>query len=106
VKKKLQIIGGADKLENSSLDILSVLYRSTPPEVSLRAIAFEEGSHVVLKGGAQRMSTVFEFVSTLENLPNFHQVKAKHATRSGNKEGSEEVEFEITCPLAKTNEAA
>jgi Tfp pilus assembly PilM family ATPase/Tfp pilus assembly protein PilN len=106
VKKKLQLIGGAERLENSSLDILSVLHRSTPPEISIRAITYEEGSHVVLKGGAQRMSTVFEFVSTLENLPNFHQVKAKHASRSGSKEGSEEVEFEITCPLAKKDEAA
>ena len=87
------------------MEILSVLHRNTPPEISLRAIAFEEDSHVVLKGVTQKMSAVFEFVSTLEKLPNFHQVKAKHATRSGSKDGSDEVEFEITCPLTKAHEA-
>lgn len=105
LRKKLQIISAAERLENSSLDILSVLHRTTPPEVSIRAIAFDEKSHVVLKGVTQKMSTVFEFVSTLEHLPNFHQVKAKHATRSGSKDGSDEIEFEITCPLTKKNEA-
>ncbi len=104
LKKKLKIIRAAERLENSSLEILSVLHRSTPPEIYLRTIAFEEQSQVVLKGMTQKMSTVFEFVSTLEKLPNFRQVKAKNATRSGSKDGSDEIEFEITCPLAKKNE--
>ena len=105
LKKKLKIIRAAERLENSSLEILSVLHRSTPPEIYLRTIAFEEQSQVVLKGMTQKMSTVFEFVSTLEKLPNFRQVKTKNATRSGSKDGSDEIEFEITCPLAKKNEA-
>src|SRR5436309_9756918 len=104
LKKKLKIIRAAERLENSSLEILSVLHRSTPPEIYLKTIAFEEQSQVVLKGMTQKMSTVFEFVSTLEKLPNFRQVKAKNATRSGSKDGSDEIEFEITCPLAKKNE--
>jgi Tfp pilus assembly PilM family ATPase len=104
LRRRLRIIGETARLENSSLEILSVLHRSTPPEISLRAIAFEEESHVVLKGVTPKMSAVFEFVSTLEKLPNFHQVKAKHASRSGSKDGTDEVEFEITCPLTKTNE--
>src|SRR5256712_1112576 len=105
LKKRLKIIREAERRENSSLEILSVLHRSTPPEISLKSIAFDEDSHVVLKGVTQKMSTVFEFVSTLEKLPNFRQVKAKHATRSGSKDGSEEIEFEITCPLARKHEA-
>lgn len=105
VKKRLKIIREAERLENSSVEILAVLHRSTPPEISLKAIAFDEDSHVVLKGVTQKMSTVFEFVSTLEKLQNFHQVKAKHATRSGSKDGSDEIEFEITCPLTKKHEA-
>src|SRR5439155_7627167 len=75
LKKRLKIIREAERRENSSLEILSVLHRSTPPEISLKSIAFDEDSHVVLKGVTQKMSTVFEFVSTLEKLPNFHQVK-------------------------------
>jgi len=104
LKKKLKMIRAAERIENSSLEVLSVLHRSTPPEIYLKSIAFEEQSHVVLKGMTQKMSAVFEFVSTLEKLPNFHQVKAKNATRSGSKDGSDEIEFEITCPLAKKNE--
>jgi Tfp pilus assembly PilM family ATPase/Tfp pilus assembly protein PilN len=105
LKKRLRVIREVERLENSSLDILSLLHRTTPPEIRLKAIAFEEGSHLVLKGATPKMSTVFEFVSTLEKLPNFHQVKTKQATRSGNKTGTDEVEFEITCPLAKDHEA-
>jgi Tfp pilus assembly PilM family ATPase len=101
LKQKLKIIREAERLENSSLDILALLHRSTPPQIYLKAIAFEDGSHVVLKGGTQKMSTVFEFVSALEKLPNFHQVKARHATRTGGKDGSDEIDFEITCPLTK-----
>jgi len=104
LKKKLKMIRAAERIENSSLEVLSVLHRSTPPEIYLKSIAFEEQSHVVLKGMTQKMSAVFEFVSTLEKLPNFRQVKAKNATRSGSKDGSDEIEFEITCPLAKKNE--
>jgi Tfp pilus assembly protein PilN len=104
LKKKLKMIRAAERIENSSLEVLSVLHRSTPPEIYLKSIAFEEQSHVVLKGMTQKMSTVFEFVSTLEKLPNFRQVKAKNATRSASKDGSDEIEFEITCPLAKKNE--
>ncbi len=66
LKKKLKIIRAAERLENSSLEILSVLHRSTPPEIYLRTIAFEEQSQVVLKGMTQKMSTVLttEFSSS------------------------------------------
>jgi Tfp pilus assembly PilM family ATPase/Tfp pilus assembly protein PilN len=105
VKRRLKIIKQIERLENSSLDILSVLHRTTPPQIHLKAIAFDEGGQLVLKGATQKMSTVFEFVSMLEKLSNFHDVKAKHATRSAGKEGVDEVEFEITCPLAPSREA-
>jgi Tfp pilus assembly PilM family ATPase/Tfp pilus assembly protein PilN len=104
VKRRLKIIRQIERLENSSLDILSVLHRATPPQIHLKAIAFDAGGQVVLKGATENMSTVFEFVSTLEKLPNFHEVKAKHATRSS-QNGVDEVDFEITCPLAKSHEA-
>jgi Tfp pilus assembly protein PilN len=104
VKKRLKVIREIERLENSSLEILSVLHRSTPPQIHLKAVAFEEGTQVVLKGATQNMSTVFEFVSTLEKLPNFHQVKARHATRGAGKDGVDEVDFEIVCPLAKSHE--
>ncbi len=104
LKKKLRIIRGATGLENSSLEILSVLHRVVPAEIYLNGITFEEGSKVTLKGVAQKMSTVFEFLSILEKQPNFSHVKTKSVTKSGSRGKKREILFEITCPLAKKNE--
>lgn len=104
LKKRIKIIRDATRLQNSSLEILSVLYRIVPSDIYLKAITFEEGSQVVLKGVSKQMSTVFEFLSILEKQPNFHQVKTKQLTRSGEKGRNEETDFEITCPLAKDDE--
>lgn len=103
LKKRIQIIRHATRLQNSSLEILSVLLRIIPSDIYLKAITFEEGSQVVLKGVSKEMSTVFEFRSILEKQPNFKNVKTKHVTKSGNNGGNEETDFEITCPLTKGN---
>jgi type IV pilus assembly protein PilM len=103
-KKKIKLIRGMMKPANSALETLSVVHRSIPPDLYLRAVTFDEGAQVVLKGASPKMSSVFEFASVLEKLPNFHQVKTRQVTRSG-KEGKEEAEFEIVCPLAKDEEA-
>ncbi len=104
LKKKIRIIRGATGLRNSSLEILSVLHRITPSGIYLTGITFQEDSHVILKGIAQKMSTVLLFHSSLEELPNFQDVKTKNLTKSGNKGKKREVLFEITCPLTKKNE--
>jgi Tfp pilus assembly PilM family ATPase/Tfp pilus assembly protein PilN len=104
LKKKLRIIRGATGLQNSSLEILSVLNRVVPTEIYLSGITFERGSKVVLKGVARRMSTVFEFLSILEKQPNFHHVKTRNVTKSGSRGKKREILFEITCPLTKNNE--
>ncbi|MEE9568503.1 MAG: PilN domain-containing protein, partial [Candidatus Binatia bacterium] len=104
LKKKIRIIRGAIGLKNSSLEILSVLHRITPPDIYLTGITFQEDSHVILKGVAQKMSSVLHFHSSLEEQPNFQDVKTKNLTKSGNKGKKREVLFEITCPLTKKNE--
>ncbi|MGH9428683.1 MAG: PilN domain-containing protein, partial [Terriglobia bacterium] len=103
-KKKMKIIRDATRLQNSPLEILYVLHESLPSNIYLQAVTFEEGSQVVVRGVSQKMSTVFEFVSVLEKLPHFRHVKTKHVAKSGTKEGSEETDFEITCPLRRDNE--
>ncbi|MCZ6563948.1 MAG: PilN domain-containing protein, partial [Deltaproteobacteria bacterium] len=90
--------------QNSSLEILSVLHRITPLGIYLTGITFQENSHVILKGVAQKMSTVLDFHSSLEEQPNFQDVKTKNLTKSGNKGKKREILFEITCPLTKKNE--
>lgn len=104
LRKKIKIIRDATRLQNSSLEILSVLHKIIPSDIYVKAITFEEGSHLILKGVSRKMSTVFEFLSILEKQPNFHHVKTKHVTRSGTKRGNKETDFEITCPLTKANE--
>jgi Tfp pilus assembly protein PilN len=105
LRKKIKIIRDVARPQNSSLEILYVLHKSTPSDVYLKTVTFDEGSQVVLKGVSQKMSTVFEFVSILEKLPNFRGVKTKNVARSGTREGGEETEFEITCPLRKNSES-
>ena len=72
--------------------------------IYLTGITFQENSHVILKGVAQKMSTVLDFHSSLEEQPNFQDVKTKNLTKSGNKGKKREILFEITCPLTKKNE--
>jgi Tfp pilus assembly protein PilN len=104
LRKKIKILKEAARLQNSSLEILSVLHKTLPSEIYLKAVTFQEGSQVTLKGVSQRMSAVFEYVAILEKLPNFRQVKTRHVTKSGDKGGNEEADFEITCPLRRGNE--
>jgi len=104
MKKKIRVIREATGFENSSLEILTVLHKSLPPDIYLKSITFEDGSHLVLQGVAEKMSGVFGFLSTLEKQPNFHHVKTKHITRARRKRGHEEINFEMTCLLAKHGE--
>jgi Tfp pilus assembly PilM family ATPase len=104
MKKKIKIIRETTEFQNSSLEILSVLHQSIPSDIYLKAITFESGSHLILKGVSKKMSGVFRFLSILEKRPNFHNVKTRHVTRSGKKGGKEESDFEITCLLGKGNE--
>ena len=104
VRKKIKSLKGATRLQNSSLEILYVLHKTLPSEIYLKAVTFEEGSQVTLKGVSRRMSAVFEYVAILEKLPNFRQVKTRHVTKSEDKGGNEEADFEITCPLRLRNE--
>ncbi|MBW8057867.1 MAG: hypothetical protein FVQ86_07590 [candidate division NC10 bacterium] len=103
-KRNIKIIRDATRVQHSSLEILSVLHKIIPSDIYLKDITFEEGLHLILKGVSRKMSTVFEFLSILEKQPDFHHVKTKHVSRSGNKGGIEETDFEITCLLSEDNE--
>ena len=105
MRRKIKLIGNIGGSENSSLEILAVLYKNIPRNIYLKSINFEDGSHLILKGVAEKMSGVFGFLSTLEKQPNFHHVQTKHVTRSTRKGGNGEIDFEMTCLLAKNDEA-
>ncbi len=105
MRKKITLIRDASGAENSSLEILTVLHKNIPSDIYLKSINFEDGSHLILKGVAEQMSGVFGFLATLEKQPNFHHVKTKHVTRSTRKGGNGEIDFEMTCLLARNEEA-
>ncbi|MFB3061616.1 MAG: PilN domain-containing protein, partial [Candidatus Binatia bacterium] len=105
MRKKIKLIRDASSSENSSLKILTVLHMKIPSDIYLKSINFEDGSHLILKGVAKKMSGVFGFLATLEKQPNFHHVRTKHVTRSTRKGGNGEIDFEMTCLLAKNDEA-
>ena len=102
--KKIRLIGKAPGFQNSSLEVLSVLHKTLPPEVYLKSIAFEDASFLILQGVSQKMSSVFGLLSTLEKQPQFHHVKTKHITRSPQKDGQEQIDFEMTCLLTNDGE--
>jgi len=104
MRKKIRLIGDATGFQNSSLEILSVLHRTLPPDVYLKSVTFEDGSYLVLQGVSEKMSAVFGLLSTLEKQPQFHHVKTKHITRSARKGGQEEINFEMTCLLTNDGE--
>jgi len=104
MKKKIKIIREATGFQNSSLEILSVLHRTVPSGIYLKAVTFEDGSHLILKGVAKKMSGVFGYLSILEKQKNFHHVKTKHVTRSGKRGRNGEVDFEMTCLLTNHGE--
>jgi Tfp pilus assembly PilM family ATPase/Tfp pilus assembly protein PilN len=105
MRTKIKLIRDASGSENSSLEILTVLHKNIPADIYLKSINFEAGSHLILKGVAEKMSEVFGFLATLEKQPNFHHVRTKHVTRSTRKGGKGEIDFEMTCLLAKNDEA-
>jgi len=105
MRKKIRVIRDASGSESSSLEILDVLHKNMPLDIYLKTIIFEDGSHLILKGVAKQMSGVFGFLATLEKQPNFHHVQTKHVTRSTRKGGKGEIDFEMTCLLAKNDEA-
>ncbi len=104
MRKKIKLIRDASGSENSSLEILTVLQKNIPSDIYLKSINFEAGSHLILKGVAEKMSGVFGFLATLEKQPNFHHVRTKHVTRSTRRGGNGEIDFEMTCLLTKNDE--
>jgi Tfp pilus assembly PilM family ATPase/Tfp pilus assembly protein PilN len=97
LQKNIKAIRNLMGVQNSSLEVLSQLYRLIPPKIYLTTISFKEGEFLNLNGMAQEMSDVFQFVSVLEKQPGFHQVKIKNVTKREKEGEPGQTQFEITC---------
>lgn len=101
LKKNIKAIQNLMAVQNSSLEVLSQLYRLIPSKIYLTTITFREGESLNLNGIAQEMSDVFGFVSVLEKQPGFNQVKIKNVTKR-EKEGEQgQTQFEIVGLLTQ-----
>jgi len=81
-----------------SLNLFYEVHRLIPPEVHLVSLSFDGKEELTLRGQANEMSEVFNFVSKLEESPYFQDVKSKYATKR-KVEDKEITDFEISCPL-------
>ncbi len=80
------------------LETIREIYKTTPKEIYLTAVALEEDGTLTLSGVSPSMSQVFSYVKALEDSPMFNDVKTRStATR---KEGTKDVAvFEVGLKL-------
>lgn len=100
IKNQLEIIKEQFSIPVSGIDALYEIYRISPPSITLNSFSFEEKERLVIKGQAQDLSSVFKFVTTLEESEYFKGVSVKNATKRKT-ELTEVADFEIICPLSK-----
>ena len=79
-----------------SVNILHEVHKLTPKEIYYTNIDIEEGKQAVLQGRATEMSSVFSFVTMLEDSPYFENVKTTYTTTQKD-QNEEYTKFEIIC---------
>ncbi len=99
IKLAAEQTGGKTDFQEVLFDINTVL----PDSLILTSIDYNDREKTVLiRGTAREMSSVFQFLSTLESTPSLEQVKTRNVTKR--KAGEQEVsEFEIAAVLAAEN---
>lgn len=97
---KIKVIQDIKLPEESLTYYFSVVSQSLPAGSHLVDFSFQKQSKLVIKGQAQAISLVFDFVSSLEQTEVFREVKTTYTRRSRrNEEGKGSSEFEIVCFL-------
>lgn len=87
-------------MRGSSIDIIRELYKLIPGNISLTILDFEIGSSCTLRGTADELSSVFRFITILEDSPYLENVKVRYATKRAIK-NKMLTDFEIVCELTK-----
>lgn len=84
---------------NDPLDVLKDINEVIPNNIVLTAFQYNRGDQsLVLRGTSSEMSTVFQFLTTLENTPTLEQVKTRNVTKR-KVDNKELAEFEIAAHI-------
>ena len=78
--------------------VLDEFERVLPPDMYLGEISFADDAHVSIKGTSKLMSTVFSFVTQLENGPEFKNVTSDY-TKSRKENDKEVSDFGLSALL-------
>jgi Tfp pilus assembly PilM family ATPase/Tfp pilus assembly protein PilN len=83
-----------------SLEILTELYNLIPVDMRIKDVRLSAEGKFTLSGNARTMSTVFSFISNMQESKYFNKVETRRTTKR--KEADEElVDFEIVCNISQ-----
>ncbi len=95
---RMEIIKDFSENNDIPIRVLAELYDLVPADVRFTAVKYTDQGKMAIEGNARTMSTVFSFISGLEESRYFKKAESKRTAKR--KEGDEElVDFEIVCML-------
>ena len=98
VFEKVQLVRDYLSTRGYTLQVLSQLYDLITPEIRLDEIKFDKRGTFSIKGTSTSMSSVFSFITSMEQSQYYKDVKTNY-TRKVEEEGENLVDFEIVSVL-------
>ena len=99
--KEMEIITSKIAERPLAIDLVGEVFRITPAGVTLTMMEYESHKTVTLRGTAPSLSSIFNYVTTLEKSPYFENVKVKYANKRTGQAAQDTADFEIICPISK-----
>jgi len=96
--KKITVIKSYLDSRKLPVVFLDELQKAVPEEIAIKSIRVNEQGRVTLRCQAVRLSDVFKFVTTLENVKYFRDVQTKYTRKVQLKE-REVTDFELDLSL-------
>jgi Tfp pilus assembly PilM family ATPase/Tfp pilus assembly protein PilN len=97
--RKVQLVKKYLAIKGYSLEIIDKIYDSIPERMWLQEIRLDrETKSLMIKGTAELMGVIFEFVDQLEKISYFTEVKTKYTTQRKN-DGKDVSDFELAITL-------
>ena len=96
--EQLKILQMQRDPNTSLLYYLQEIANTTPSSIFFTLIQYDEGKGMELRGLAEEMSEVFNFVQSLENLKRFRGIKSEDVSKK-KVDGRNLAEFKIFCRL-------
>lgn len=100
MKGDLKIIKNEIRKKPLAIDILSEIYKITPPGITFSLVDYESNKSLVLRGSASTLDGVVKFIKILEDSQYLENVKLKYTTKR-KRSGGEKIDFEITSLLVR-----